>query len=84
MYILGINAYHGSASACLIKDGQLIAAAEEERFNRIKYWASFPTQSIRYVLSEAGIACNPNANPLISRLHQNRVIQHYYGACPLW
>ncbi len=56
MYILGINAYHGGASACLIHNGQLIAAAEEERFNRVKYWAGFPVQAIRFVLSEAGIA----------------------------
>ncbi|MEO8607957.1 MAG: carbamoyltransferase C-terminal domain-containing protein [Chloroflexota bacterium] len=55
LYILGINAYHGGASACLIQDGQLIAAAEEERFSRIKYWAGFPVQAIQYVLSEAGI-----------------------------
>lgn len=56
MYILGINAYHAGASACLIQDGKLIAAAEEERFNRRKYWAGFPTQAIKYVLSEAGIS----------------------------
>lgn len=55
MYILGINAYHGGASACLIKDGQLIAAAEEERFKRVKYWAGFPVEAIRYCLAEAGI-----------------------------
>ncbi|MDX2161677.1 MAG: carbamoyltransferase C-terminal domain-containing protein [bacterium] len=55
MYILGINAYHGGASACLIHDGRLIAAAEEERFNRTKYWAGFPVQAIHYVLREAGI-----------------------------
>ncbi|MBK8035177.1 MAG: carbamoyltransferase [Chloroflexi bacterium] len=55
MYILGINAYHGGASACLIQDGKLIAAVEEERFNRTKYWAGFPVQAIRYVLSVAGI-----------------------------
>jgi carbamoyltransferase len=55
MYILGINAYHGGASACLIEDGRLVAAAEEERFNRVKYWAGWPTHAIRYVLSEAGI-----------------------------
>jgi carbamoyltransferase len=53
MYILGINAYHGGASACLIQDGQLLAAAEEERFTRVKYWAGFPVQAIRFVL-EAG------------------------------
>jgi carbamoyltransferase len=55
MYILGINAYHGGASACLISDGQLVAAVEEERFSRIKYQAGFPIQSIRFVLGEAGI-----------------------------
>ena len=55
LYILGINAYHGGSSAALIRDGQLIAAAEEERFTRVKYWAAFPIQAIRFVLSEAGI-----------------------------
>lgn len=56
MYILGINAFHGGASACLIEDGRLVAAAEEERFTRVKYWAGFPVRAIQYVLSEAGIA----------------------------
>lgn len=55
MYILGINAYHGDAAAALIKDGRLIAAVEEERFNRIKHCAGFPAESIRYCLREAGI-----------------------------
>lgn len=55
MYILGINAYHAGASACLISDGKLIAAAEEERFNRRKYWAGFPIQAIRFVLQAGGI-----------------------------
>lgn len=54
-YILGINAYHGDSSACLVKDGVLIAAAEEERFRRIKHWAGFPSEAIRYCLAEAGI-----------------------------
>lgn len=72
MYILGINAYHGGASACLIQDGRLIAAVEEERFTRQKYWAGFPVRSIRYVLAAAGIqpqdldhvgiSRNPSAN----------------------
>lgn len=53
--ILGINAYHGDSSACLIIDGKLVAAAEEERFRRIKHWAGFPSESIRYCLDEAGI-----------------------------
>src|SRR6185295_2949367 len=53
--ILGINAFHGDASACLVRDGQLIAAAEEERFRRIKHWAGFPSEAIRYCLDEGGI-----------------------------
>lgn len=53
--ILGINAYHGDASAALVVDGKLIAAVEEERFNRIKHWAGFPAESIRYVLAEGRI-----------------------------
>ncbi len=56
MYILGINAYHGDASAAIVQDGKLIAAVEEERFNRVKHCAGFPEQSIRYCLAAAGIA----------------------------
>jgi carbamoyltransferase len=55
MYILGLNAFHGDAAAALVKDGRLIAAAEEERFNRIKHCAGFPTQAIQYCLRAAGI-----------------------------
>ncbi|HZM34867.1 MAG TPA: carbamoyltransferase C-terminal domain-containing protein [Burkholderiales bacterium] len=54
MFILGINAYHGDASACLLADGQLVAAAEEERFRRVKHWAGFPSESIRYCVRQAG------------------------------
>ncbi len=42
MIILGLNAYHGDASAAIVVDGKLIAAAEEERFRRVKHWAGFP------------------------------------------
>ncbi len=55
MIILGINAYHGDSSAAIVVDGRLLAAVEEERFNRIKHWAGFPSASIRYVLQEAGV-----------------------------
>lgn len=54
-YILGINAFHGDSAACIFRDGELIAAAEEERFRRIKHWAGFPAQSISYCLEQAGI-----------------------------
>jgi carbamoyltransferase len=53
--ILGINAYHGNSSAALVCDGRLVAAVEEERFNRVKYAAGFPVAAIRYCLEEAGI-----------------------------
>ena len=56
MYVLGINAYHGDASAAIVHNGKLIAAVEEERFNRIKHCAGFPEQSIRYCLKAAGIS----------------------------
>jgi len=53
--IVGLNAYHGDSSACLVRNGVLIAAAEEERFTRIKHWAGFPVKSIQYCLDEANI-----------------------------
>jgi carbamoyltransferase len=55
MKIIGLNAYHGDASAALVVDGQLVAAVEEERFNRIKHWAGFPGESIRWCLQQAGL-----------------------------
>ena len=54
MIILGLNAFHADSSAALLRDGRLIAAAEEERFRRIKHWAGFPAEAIRYCLAEAG------------------------------
>ncbi len=53
--ILGLNAYHGDSAACLFVDGKLIAAAEEERFRRVKHWAGLPTQAINYCLNEAKV-----------------------------
>ena len=72
MIILGLNAYHGDSAACIVIDGKLIAAVEEERFKRIKHWAGLPVQAISYCLNEAGISIedvdhiainrNPKAN----------------------
>ncbi|HKP62023.1 MAG TPA: carbamoyltransferase C-terminal domain-containing protein [Polyangiales bacterium] len=53
--ILGLNAYHADSAACLLMNGRLIAAAEEERFRRIKHWAGFPSEAIAYCLREAGV-----------------------------
>jgi len=72
VYILGINAYHGDSAACLVADGKLVAAIEEERIRRVKHWAGFPSESIRFCLDHAGlrldeidhiaIGRNPSAN----------------------
>jgi carbamoyltransferase len=55
MIILGLNAFHGDSAAALVRDGVLLAAAEEERFRRLKHWAGFPSQAIAYCLREAGL-----------------------------
>jgi carbamoyltransferase len=54
MLIIGLNAYHGDASAAALVDGHLVAAAEEERFSRVKHTAGFPAQALRYVTAAAG------------------------------
>jgi carbamoyltransferase len=74
MIVLGINAYHGDASAAILVDGQLVAAAEEERFVRVKHWAGFPRRAVEYCLAAANarpedidhiaIGRNPRANLL--------------------
>jgi carbamoyltransferase len=56
MLILGINAYHGDVSAALLRDGELLAAVEEERFRRVKHWAGFPREAIRACLDLAQVA----------------------------
>jgi carbamoyltransferase len=66
-YILGINAYHGDAAAAIIRDGQIVAAVEEERFNRVKHCAGFPSQSIRFCLEAAGISIEDVDHVGISR-----------------
>jgi carbamoyltransferase len=53
--ILGLNAYHGDAAAALVIDGELVAAAEEERFNRVKHVAGFPALAAQWCLAEGGI-----------------------------
>jgi carbamoyltransferase len=55
MIILGINAYHANASAAIVADGRLLAAVEEERFNRVKYAAGLPSRAIQYCLDVAGV-----------------------------
>ena len=67
MFILGINAFHGDSSACIFKDGKLIAAIEEERLRRIKHWAGFPSESIKFCLDECDITVKDLDYVTISR-----------------
>lgn len=56
MYILGISAFYHDSAACLLKDGNIIAAAQEERFTRKKHDHNFPINAVKYCLHEAGIS----------------------------
>ena len=58
MYILGISAFYHDSAACLLKDGEIVSAAQEERFTRKKHDADFPRCAIEYCLKEAGIGAN--------------------------
>ncbi|HXM46335.1 MAG TPA: carbamoyltransferase [Pyrinomonadaceae bacterium] len=56
--ILGISAFYHDSAACLVRDGEIIAAAQEERFTRVKHDHNFPVQAARYCLKEAGITAD--------------------------
>ncbi|MFL5307726.1 MAG: carbamoyltransferase [Polyangia bacterium] len=80
--ILGINAYHGDSAACVVVNGELVAAAEEERFRRIKHWAGFPSEAIRYCLAEARARLSDvgvlaiNSDPKVGRLDRLAFLLH--------
>lgn len=80
MYILGINAYHADSSACLLKDGQLIAAVEEERIRRIKHWAGLPIKAVEFCLDEAGITLDQVDHIAISKDPKARLLDKFLYA----
>ncbi len=85
MYILGISAYYHDSAACLLKNGKIIAAAQEERFTRKKHDQSFPSNAIKYCLSEAKI--NPSELQVISFydkpfLKFERILETYLSYAP--
>jgi carbamoyltransferase len=96
--ILGISAYYHDSAACLVEDGRVVAAAQEERFTRKKHDASFPAHAIDYCLREAGISAGQldfvgfYEKPLVkfSRLIETyiacapRGLKSYLMALPLW
>ena len=75
MIIVGINAHHADAAACIVVDGRLVAAAEEERFRRIKHWAGFPSAAITYCLEEAGVTLNQVDHIAVNRDPKARLLQ---------
>ena len=96
--ILGISAYYHDAAACLVEDGRILAAAQEERFTRKKHDASFPARAVEYCLREAGIGVRDlelvgfYEKPLVkfARLLETYVsfapagLKSYLMAMPLW
>ena len=86
MYILGISAFYHDSAACIIRDGEIVAAAQEERFTRKKHDFSFPNNAAQYCLSEAGIRVEDLAyvafydKPFIKF---ERLIKSYLAYAPL-
>ena len=58
MQILGVSAYYHDSAACLVQDGEIVAAAQEERFTRKKHDSGFPRQAVRYCLRQGGVGIN--------------------------
>ena len=85
MIVLGISAFYHDSAAALIKDGSIIAAAQQERFSRIKHDQSFPSDAITYCLNEAGITLNEvdyigfYDKPLLTF---NRLLETYLAFAP--
>jgi carbamoyltransferase len=84
-YILGLSAFYHDSAACLLKDGEIVAAASEERFTRIKGDAAFPAHAVAYCLTEAGITVDDLEvvafydKPL---LKFERILETYLGVAP--
>jgi len=85
MYILGISCFYHDSAAAIIRDGEIVAAAQEERFSRKKHDSDFPSQAIEYCLREAGITANELSfvtfyeKPL---LKFERILQTYFTFAP--
>ena len=85
MYILGISAFYHDSAACLIRDGKIIAAAQEERFTRKKQDASFPSNAILYCLNEASIDATAVDNVVFYEkpfLKFERLLETYLAFAP--
>ena len=91
MIVLGLNAYHADSSAAIFVNGELLAATEEERFRRVKHWAGFPSEAIKFCLKEANCALADvtaitiGRDPSAKRDRKARfVIKHPRAAWSMW
>jgi carbamoyltransferase len=85
MYILGISAFYHDSAACLLKEGDIVAAAQEERFTRKKHDAGFPHHAIKYRVREAGISPNEITNVVFYEkpfLKFERLLETYLAFAP--
>ena len=85
MYILGISAFYHDSAACLIKDGKIVAAAQEERFTRKKHDPTFPHCAIKYCLEEADIEANDIDNVVFYEkpfIKFERLLETYLAFAP--
>src|SRR5437660_9471271 len=84
-YVLGLSAFYHDSAACLLRDGEIVAAAQEERFTRKKGDASFPVHAVRYCLEAGGISASQLAyvgfydKPL---LKFERILETYLSVAP--
>jgi carbamoyltransferase len=85
MYILGISAFYHDSAACLLKDGEIVAAAQEERFTRKKHDSAFPYYAIKYCLKEANISAGEIDNVVFYEkpfLKFERLLETYFAFAP--
>src|SRR2546425_9137192 len=83
--ILGISAYYHDSAACLVRDGEIVAAAQEERFTRKKHDSGFPRNAVAYCLAEGGVT--PRALDYVGfydkpLLKFERILENYLGVAP--
>src|SRR5207344_1481150 len=83
--ILGISAFYHDSAACMVRDGEIVAAAQEERFTRKKHDAGFPSRAVEYCLREAGTTASNldlvgfYEKPLVKF---ERLLETYVGCAP--
>lgn len=85
MYILGISAFYHDSAACLLNNGEIVAAAQEERFTRKKHDAGFPQYAIKYCLKEAGISASQIASVVFYEkpfVKFERLLETYFAFAP--